>query len=158
MALRHGKPEDSSMVSFHIATMSRGTCASSAYISKHGEPTHPNSLKEHNCLLHCRAGRLFNGWEYAEHSGSYKVKLDSNRVSNDTDIVRRWAVSGKGIAYRSQIDVQSDLRSGQLVQLLPGFESPSFELNLIYPSREQVSPAVIAFRELLRKKVAQIVS
>ncbi|GEM81430.1 LysR family transcriptional regulator [Vibrio superstes] len=158
MALRYGKLEDSSMVSFHIATMSRITCASPAYISKYGEPTHPNSLKEHNCLLHRRAGRLLNSWEYADHSGSYKVKLDSNRVSNDTDIVRRWAVSGKGIAYRSQIDVHSELRSGQLVQLLPGFESPSVELNLICPSREQVSPAVIAFRELLRKKVAQIVS
>lgn len=68
------------------------------------------------------------------------------------------AVSGKGIAYRSQIDVHSELRSGQLVRLLPGFESPPVELNLICPSREQVSPAVIAFRELLRKKVTQIVS
>ncbi|MFK3865630.1 substrate binding domain-containing protein [Pseudoalteromonas rhizosphaerae] len=158
MALRYGKLEDSSMVSFHIATMSRITCASPSYISKHGELTHPNSLKEHNCLLHRRAGHLLNSWEYAGHSGSYKVKVDSNRVSNDTDIVRKWAVSGKGIAYRSQIDVHSELRSGQLVRLLPGFESPPVELNLICPSREQVSPAVIAFRELLRKKVAQIVS
>ena len=158
MALRFGKLEDSSMVSFHIATMNRITCASPGYISKHGEPAHPKSLKEHNCLLHRRAGRLFNNWEYADHLGSYKVKVDSNRVSNDTDIVRRWAVSGKGIAYRSQIDVYSELRSGQLVQLLPDFESPSVELNLICPSREQVSPAVIAFRELLREKASQIVS
>ena len=158
MALRFGKLEDSSMVSFHIATMNRITCASPGYISKHGEPEHPKCLKEHNCLLHRRAGRLFNNWEYADHLGSYKVKVDSNRVSNDTDIVRRWAVSGKGIAYRSQIDVYSELRSGQLVQLLPDFESPSVELNLICPSREQVSPAVIAFRELLREKASQIVS
>ena len=158
MALRFGKLEDSSMVSFHIATMNRITCASPGYISKHGEPVHPKCLKEHNCLLHRRAGRLFNNWEYSDHLGSYKVKVDSNRVSNDTDIVRRWAVSGKGIAYRSQIDVYSELRSGQLVQLLPDFESPSVELNLICPSREQVSPAVIAFRELLREKASQIVS
>ncbi|MDN3682865.1 LysR family transcriptional regulator [Vibrio tapetis subsp. quintayensis] len=158
MALRYGKPENSSMVSFHIATMSRITCASQAYISRYGEPLHPESLREHNCLLHRKAGRLFNCWEYADHSGTYKVKVDSNRISNDTDIVRRWAVNGKGIAYRSQIDLYSDLNSGQLVQLLPDFESPSVELNLICPSREQVSPAVIAFRELLRRKVSQIVA
>ncbi|CAK1742419.1 LysR family transcriptional regulator [Vibrio crassostreae] len=156
MVLRYGKPEDSSMVSFHIATMNRITCASPEYISKHGKPSHPSDLKAHNCLLHRRVGRLFNSWEYADHTGSYKVKVDSNRVSNDTDIVRRWAVSGKGIAYRSQIDIHSDLESGQLIQILSEFESPSVELNLICPSREQVSPAVIAFRELLRKKVAQI--
>ncbi|MEZ8345565.1 LysR substrate-binding domain-containing protein [Vibrio splendidus] len=126
-------------------------------MSKHGKPSHPSDLKAHNCLLHRRVGRLFNSWEYADHTGSYKVKVDSNRVSNDTDIVRRWAVSGKGIAYRSQIDIHSDLESGQLIRILSEFESPSVELNLICPSREQVSPAVIAFRELLRKKIAQIV-
>ncbi|UIJ42101.1 LysR family transcriptional regulator [Vibrio kanaloae] len=158
MALRYGKPENSSMVSFHIATMSRITCASPTYISRYGEPMHPENLREHNCLLHRKAGRLFNCWEYANHSGTYKVKVGSNRISNDTDIVRRWAVNGKGIAYRSQIDLYSDLSSGQLVQLLPDFESPSVELNLICPSREQVSPVVIAFRELLRRKVSQIVS
>ncbi|MGR5066620.1 LysR substrate-binding domain-containing protein [Photobacterium sp. DNB22_13_2] len=158
IALRYGKPEDSTMISFHIATMKRVTCASPAYISTYGELTHPEKLREHNCLLHRRAGRLFNNWAYKDDIGSYKIKVNSNRVSNDTDIVRRWAVSGKGIAYRSQIDVHSALSSGQLLQLLPDFESPSIELNLICPSREQVSPAVIAFRELLRRKVAQIVS
>ncbi|MFA0442339.1 LysR family transcriptional regulator [Vibrio sp. 10N.286.49.C2] len=157
IALRYGKPEDSSMVSFHIATMNRVTCASPAYIAKHGEPLVPSHLKGHNCLLHRRDGRLFHHWEYADDAGSYKVKVASNRVSNDTDIVRRWAVCGKGIAYRSQIDVQSDLNNGQLIALLPGFRSPPVELNLICPNREQVSPAVIAFRELLRKKVAHIV-
>lgn len=158
MALRYGKPEDSTMISFHIATMSRITCASPAYLSKFGAPTHPEDLVEHNCLLHRLAGRLFNHWQYMDSSETYKIKVESNRVCNDTDIVRRWAVNGKGIAYRSQIDVFSDLASGKLVQILPDYQSPPVELHLICPSREQVSPAVIAFRELLREKTAQIVS
>ena len=158
MVLRYGKPEDSTMISFHIATMKRITCASPTYISKFGEPSHPENLVEHNCLQHRLAGRLFNNWEYMDSSGTYKIKVDSNRVCNDTDIVRRWAVSGKGIAYRSQIDVFSDLRNGKLLQLLSDYESPPVELHLICPSREQVSPAVIAFRELLREKTALMVS
>lgn len=158
MALRFGKPVDSSMVSFQIATMSRITCASPAYISKYGNPETPEDLRNHNCLLHRRAGRLFDHWEYTDSLGTYKIKVNSNRISNDTDIVRRWAVSGKGIVYRSLIDVYSDLNSGQLVQLLSGYDSSSVELHLICPNREQVSPAVIAFRELLRGKISKVLS
>jgi DNA-binding transcriptional LysR family regulator len=156
IALRYGKPEDSSMVSFKIATVKRITCASPDYILQHGEPAAPENLRTHNCLLYRRAGRLFDQWDYSNGSNSYNVKVESNRVSNDTDIVKRWAVAGKGIAHRSFIDIHSELNSGQLVQLLPEYESPTVELHLICPNREQVSPAVITFRELLRSKLSKI--
>lgn len=158
MALRYGQPEDSSLVSFHIATMPRITCASPAYIAQYGEPKTPEHLREHNCLLHRRAGRLFDLWQFMTSKSTHKIKVSSNRISNDTDVVRRWAVEGKGVAYRSQLDVQSDLNAGKLVQLLSSYEAPAVELHLVCPNREQVSPAVIAFRELLREKVKQIIS
>ncbi|WP_432472473.1 LysR family transcriptional regulator [Amphritea sp. HPY] len=154
VALRYGKPEDSTMVSFHIATIGRITCASPAYISEFGEPSHPEDLRKHNCLLYRLDRQLFDNWEYIDNSGSYKIKVSSNRVSNDTDIVRRWAVAGKGIVHRSQIDITSDLRSGKLVQVLSDFQSPPVQLYLLCPSRKQVTPAVIMFREVLREKCA----
>lgn len=153
VALRYGKPQDSTMVSFHVATLKRVTCASPNYLSTFGEPLHPEDLREHNCLLHRRSGRLFNHWEYMDNAKTCNIKVEGNRVSNDTDIVRRWAISGKGIAYRSQIDVMSDLRDGSLVEVLPQYQSPPVELHLICPSSKQVSPAVIELRELLRKKL-----
>lgn len=158
VALRYGKPEDSTMISFHIATIRRVTCASPAYISEFGEPSHPEDLRKHNCLLYKLDRRLFDNWEYMDNSGSYKIKVSSNRVSNDTDIVRRWAVAGKGIVHRSQIDIASDLRSGELVQLLSDFQSPPVQLYLLCPSRKQVTPAVIMFREILREKCAKMIA
>lgn len=157
IALRYGKPDDSTLVSFHIATIRRVTCASPSYIARFGEPKRPEDLTEHNCLLYRLGGRLFNNWQYMDGLGRYDVKVSSNRASNDTDIVRRWAVAGKGIAYRSEIDVASDVRKGRLVPLLSDFRSPPVELYLLCPSRKQVSPAVIAFREMLREKCALVV-
>lgn len=156
IALRYGKPEDSSMVSFHIATVKRITCASPDYVLAHGEPTTPEQLATHNCLLYRRAGRIFDQWNYANHENTYRIKVESNRISNDTDIVKRWAVAGKGIAYRSLIDIHSELNNGQLVQLLSDYESPEVELHLICPSRKQVNPAVMALRERLRNKLTNI--
>lgn len=153
VALRYEKPEDSTMVSFHIKTVDRITCASPDYIAMFGEPLQPNDLKNHHCLLHRRDGRLLSHWQYVDKSQNYKIKVMSNKVSNDTDIVKRWAISGKGIAYRSKIDISEDLRNGKLIQLLANYQSPSVELHLICPSRKQVTPAVIAFRELLRERL-----
>lgn len=157
VALRYGKPEDSTMVSFHIATINRVTCASSEYLSCYGTPTHPEELRGHNCLLYRLDGRLFNHWQYTQGTHSHNVKVASNRISNDTDIVRRWATAGRGIAYRSLIDISKDLQKGALVPILTDFASPPVELYLLCPSRRQVTPAVIAFREMLREKCAQIV-
>ena len=157
VALRYGKPEDSTMVAFHIASINRVTCASPDYISRFGEVSHPDDLRQHNCLLYRLDGRLFNNWEYMNASGCYRLKVAGSRVSNDTDIVRRWAIAGKGIAYRSQIDISSDLSDGKLVELLPDFQSPPAELYLVCPSRQQVTPVVIAFREMLREKCAQMI-
>lgn len=157
VALRYGKPQDSSMVAFHIASIKRITCASPDYIERFGKPFHPDDLREHHCLLYRLDGRLFNHWQYVKGSEQHKIKVSSHRISNDTDIVRRWAVGGKGIAYRSQIDIASDLQKGRLVSLLPEYESPAVELYLLCPSRKQVTPAVIAFREILREKCMKVI-
>ena len=160
VALRYGEPEDSSMIAFHIATVDRVLCASPDYIAAFGVPTSPDELRQHNCLLYRLGGRLFEHWEFSNSSSkeNYKIKVQGNRTSNDTDIVHRWALAGKGLVFRSRIDVTADLRTKKLIQLLPDFKSPPLKLYLISPSRKQVTPAVLMFRELLRNKFYQLLA
>lgn len=117
---------------------------------------HPEALRQHEGLLYRTNGRLFNHWEYSNGTENYKIKIKGKRVSNDTDIVRRWAVAGHGIVYRSHIDIAMDVNQGRLVPLLTAFKSPSVELYLLCPNKSQVTPSMIAFRELLRSKFAQM--
>ncbi|MGB0942821.1 MAG: LysR family transcriptional regulator [Marinomonas sp.] len=157
LALRYGKPQDSNLVAFHIATLKRITCASPDYLATYGEPKHPEELRDHACLLYRINDRLFDHWEYNQSASNYKVKVSGNRVCNDTDIVKRWALAGHGIAYRSEIDIYTDIKQGCLIQILTEYQSPAVELYLVCPSRQQVTPTVIAFRELLREKVKQLI-
>lgn len=154
VALRYGKPDDSSMVAFHIATVKRITCAAPHYLNQFGEPAHPDELKDHQCLLYRIGGRLFSNWEYKRDGKRHRVKVDGGRASNDTDIVHRWALAGRGISYRSEIDIAADLHSGALKAILQDYQSPPAELYLLCPNRKQVTPAVIAFREMLREQCA----
>ena len=61
--------------------------------------------------------------------------MSGNRASNDGDLVRRWCVSGKGLAVKSCLDMSIDLLSGNLIRLIAGFKPTPTELWLVCPSR-----------------------
>lgn len=158
VALRYGAPKDSSLVAFEIASVPRITCASPAYIERFGAVQTPAELAEHQCLIYRRQGRLFDLWHYSDGEQSQRIAVKGRRTSDDTDVVRRWALAGEGIVYRSQLDVQHELRSGQLQALLQDYSAPPLPLYLYCAGRRQVSAAVIALRDLLRERCESVLS
>lgn len=162
LALRFGQPEDSSLIAFKVAAFDRILCASPSYLNSFGMPSHPNDLKQHNCLIYQLNNRLFDLWSFSCNLGgrqeSVKVKVNGDRSSNDGDVVRRWVVKGKGIAYKSRLDMAEDLHAGRVVRLLPSFSSAPVELNLICPTRKQVTPAALLLRDTLRKKFSKLLN
>ncbi len=158
VALRYGDPEDSSMVAFQIAAVDRVLCAAPAYLSARGMPAHPNDLLQHNCLLFQLGSKLYDMWRFSNEQGSCEVRVRGNRTCNDADIVHRWALAGKGIAYKSRLEMMADLAAGRLVEILPQFRSAPVPVWLICPSRKQVTPAVLLLREMLRVKCAELLA
>ena len=63
-------------------------------------------------------------------------------VSDDAEVIRRLAVAGEGIAFKSELDVGDDIREGRLRVLLPHYQGDVVPLNMICPHRKQLSPAV----------------
>lgn len=158
VALRYGEPEDSSMVAFHIATVDRVVFASPDYLAQFGEPKHPEDLRNHNCLLYQLSNRAYDNWAFSKEDEHHKVQVQGNRESNDADIVRRWAVAGKGIGFKSILDVSADLRAGRVIRLLRDYQSEPLSTWLICPSRKQVTPAILMLRDLLREKCEETLS
>ncbi|MCL6415016.1 LysR family transcriptional regulator [Aestuariirhabdus sp. Z084] len=155
VALRYGELEDSSLVAFQIAEVERVLFAAPEYLQAHGEPQHPEELRQHNCLTYRLGSRVFNTWSFADSSKTYRVTVQGDRESNDADIVRRWVVAGKGIGFKSSLDISADLRSGRVVRILEQYQSDPVGIWLICPSRKQVTPAVLMLRDLLRKRCAE---
>ena len=135
-------------------------CASPNYLATFGIPQEPSDLLEHNCLLFQLGNRTDSLWEFIsiknEETEHFKIRVPSNRSANDSDVVRRWAVAGKGIAYKSQLDMADDLRAGRVLRLLPEYQSPNIDLNLMSPTRKQITPAVLLLRDMLREKFARL--
>ena len=82
--------------------------------------------------------------------------MQSNRASNDAELVRRWCVNGKGVATKSSLDMSDDLLNDRIVSILSEFAPKPTELWLICPSRQTITPAVRLLREHLKVKCAEV--
>lgn len=76
--------------------------------------------------------------------------------SDDAEVVRRWAVAGEGIVYKSWLDMRDDLQRGRLVRLLPEQPGEPLPLQLFCPHRRQFSPAVRQLHGWLAERFAAL--
>ena len=150
VALRYGVFDDASYVALPLAPWNhRVLVAAPAYLARNGRPEVPVDLRRHACLLYSLNGRVYDRWRL----GKQTVEVTGALFSSDADIVRRWAVAGEGVAYKSWLDVRNDIEAGRLEVLLPGYATEPTPLNLVCPHRKQYSPAVQALHGMLRSRL-----
>ena len=155
LALRYGSPDDASVYGFKICDVPRLLVASPSYISTHGVPTSFEDLQTHNGLFYQLHDKVYNEWEFIKDGNPLKIKMQGNRTANDGDMVRRWAVAGKGVAVKSSLDTCDDIINGRLVTLLPDYQPKPTQLWLICPSRQSITPAVRLLRDMLKERCAE---
>ncbi|WP_339412654.1 LysR family transcriptional regulator [Pseudomonas sp. EA_35y_Pfl2_R5] len=159
IALRYGAPEDSSLVALPVAALNRRVlCAAPQYLQQHGAPQSVEELAEHNCLLYMLGGRLHDRWRFSDGKREQGISVKGDRVSDDADVVRRWAVSGAGLVYKSWLDVVGDVRAGRLQVLLPDLRGELTPLNLICAHRAQLSKPVLLLREFVQLRCTELLA
>lgn len=158
IALRYGSPNDASLYGFKICNVPRLLCATKDYLNSNGTPEHPHDLASHNGLFYQLRDIVHDVWKFSDGENDYKVKVNGNRASNDGDLVRRWCVSGKGIASKSCLDMSTDLLSGKVVRVLSEFDPTPTELWLICPSRQSITPAIRLLRDHLKEKCSDLLN
>lgn len=149
-ALRYGQIDDASFIALPVAPDNRRVLvAAPDYLARHGRPESLDALGGHNCLMYRVGGRVYDRWCFPTPEGKQAVQIGGSLASNDADLVRRWALAGEGIAYKSWLDVHDDVAQGRLEVLLPGQPGHLTPLNLVCPHRKQFSPAVKLLHELV---------
>jgi len=159
IALRYGPLPDSSLVALPVVADNRRVlCAAPSYLARAGTPETPAALAEHNCLCFMLGEYVHDRWRFFRAGRETSVQVSGDRSSDDGDAVRRWALAGRGVAYKSALDMVDDLRAGRLVRLCGDWAGESVPLNLICADRRQIGPAVHKLRAFLAERCAGLLS
>lgn len=152
LAIRYGMTVDSGLVAVPLLTDNRRVlCAAPDYLARHGTPRSPEELARHNCLRFRLSDNVHEQWQFTRDGQTVTVPVRGDRVSDDGDAVRRWALAGHGIAYKSRLDVCTGLASGELVALCTEWTTEAAPLALVCADRRQLSSTVVLLRDHLRR-------
>lgn len=126
VAFRYGNNDDASFISLPVAPENRRVLvASPEWIARHGEPQTLEELGQHNALIYIFARPAVRPL-VAQHGRRGSAAEGFGTVmSDDAEVIRRLAVAGENIAYKSMLDVSDDLRAGRLRRLLPRYQGCS---------------------------------
>jgi DNA-binding transcriptional LysR family regulator len=83
-----------------------------------------------------------------------RVVVRGQRIANDGGLVRDWCRNGYGVARKSIWDVEADLKSGSLVELLQEFSAGSTGLQIVNPATQEQPKRV----RLLIERIAEAFS
>lgn len=143
VAFRYGMNEGATYVALPLAPDNRRVLvASPDYLRRHGRPASLDDLLAHQCLPYVLGGRVHDRWSFPVAGARRQITIKGTLMCDDAEIARRWALDGRGIAYKSWLDVCDDVEEGRLEQLLPDQPGERAPLNLVCPHRRQFSPAV----------------
>lgn len=143
-ALRIGPLTDSSAVAHKLGTASRIVAASPIYLAKAGNPRTPSELSSHSLIIG-PAGRGAEGWTFRKNGKSTTVRVEGRFILNGAEGAVSASVAGLGIASSGFFGMRRELQSGELVQVLPGWEMMSADVNMILPAGRAAKASAKAF-------------
>jgi len=143
---------ESKLSHFVLAASPRELCAAPAYLARHGAPALPDDLTRHDCLSG-RFSDLVEPWSLSAGGETWTVNVKSRLLSDNGDILRQACIAGAGIGNFYRFHVQSDLKAGRLVRVLPDFTSRPKDIYAVVPHRHLVRPQTKAFIEFTRRAI-----
>lgn len=127
------------------------TVASPKYIDSRGTPKNLESLKAHDCIVLNRGHHYCAGWKFGRGLDARLEHIQGTHATTHSEIPIYWASAGLGITQAPYWEVQNQIESGRLVEILMEYEPEPASFYAIYPVKLSHSRKIEAFVEELHK-------
>lgn len=144
LAIRIGELEDSSLIARRFASVRRHCLAAPSYLEKHGTPSHPRELEDHNCLIYGRGGWV-EPWLVEGPDGEILIDSKGNLFCNAGDLLLEAAVEGAGIISMPDFIVWDSVKDGKLIPILKDYLFPEVGVYAVYPPTRHLSAKIRTF-------------
>jgi len=131
LAIRVGQMQDSTLMSKKITTLTRKLVCTPAYLNDRTSPKHAKDLKDWDWIkmkmmppyriLHDPAGHA--------HKISFKSRIEVDNVEAMCALTRH----GLGLSTPPNYLIEEDLKSGQLIEVLPNWSPAAMEVYAVWP-------------------------
>ena len=141
--------EDSGMIMRSLGIAHQVLVASPEFLNQSGRPTSPTeagrmSTLGYGSLQGPHVWKLIDGQDR-----EVSIRHEPKFVSDDMLSVRQAALSGIGIAQLPLLACTSEIKQGLLEVVLPEVRAPQCEIQVVFPSRRGMLPAVRSFIDFL---------
>jgi DNA-binding transcriptional LysR family regulator len=154
LGIRIGASSSQALIARRIGQTQLVCCAAPAYLARHGTPQVPQDLAKHRCLTYSYLS-IREVWRFRDAAGAEQtVRIAGPVNANNGRFLAALAASGMAISLEPDFIVGDELRSGRLVEVLPGFRPPAASIHAVYPSRRHLSAKVRAFVDFIAARFA----
>lgn len=151
VAIRMGPLPDSALVATRLGNVRRCLAAAPDYLARHDKPLTPADLSSHECIEMPRGDGRMRTWHFHRRGEMATVDVH-NRVSvNDALTIHQLVRNGAGLGVLSTYLCVDDFTEGRLVQLLTDWDIAPVEVNLLFPSKRELSQTVRSFVDFMRE-------
>jgi DNA-binding transcriptional LysR family regulator len=148
LAIRGTHGTDANWITRKIVECRVHVAASPAYLARRGTPLTPADLSDHD-TVHFSNLSFGKFWLLRRDERAERVAINARLQSNDGHALRQWALDGHGLALLPDFLIGDDLAAGRLVELLDGWQPPSFDMNAVYPDNKHITAKVRLFVDTL---------
>ncbi len=152
LAIRKGEIEDESLICLMMGHSQQHVYASAEYIEKYGCPQNPSDLVDHKWLTAVDEPGTLNVPLF-KNGMMEAVSLVPRLATRDHEAIYRMVKMSAGIGLIPGFLCNDDLRSGQLVRVLPKWVGTSVAFNAVYPSYKGLAPNTRVFLDFIKEKL-----
>ncbi len=152
LAIRLGKPADSSLVARRLGSSQRLLVASSSYLDRMGAPQTPEDLLAHRVVVYSQ----FEGptaWSFARGTATVSVAVQPTLRVSAAEGMRSCIVAGLGIGMGSRLMFTPELAAGTVRPVLTEWNLSTLDVWAMFPSGRKSSRRARAFVDWLESIV-----
>ena len=149
LRVRFNLDNDPNLIIRQFQRIEQHLVASQAYLNEYGNLTHPDQLAEHRILSMIDDHLDQQLTLHDRENKSRKFKINPVVMGSDLMMLAQLARQGCGIALLPDSVTADLVRHGELVRVLPDWNTPHGVFHAVYPSRRGQLPSVRVFIEYL---------
>ena len=150
-------PSDGNVISRVLIASRRVVCATPEYLTRHPAPSVPAELRNHDCIRYVRGRYVMDRWMFMENGKVTETQIRGTLTTDNGEVLHAWALAGCGVALKAHWDVEDDLRTGRLVELLAPYACDEIKLYAAYPSRQYLPPRTRVFIDFMAKNLGGVI-